>query len=244
MTNIFYRNRFSRCGLLLFAIILMAVYVMPDTSFADTGPLECGLKDLIQEEQDVKITIWIGKRKLSDPISIVWWYDDEREPRAGINRKFLIEDSMDNTEYCVSPDEAQCFLHPDECHDCDSNGELECMQGCSTKYFFLLYHRCAPIGEIQYGLEDSGGIINVVDSGVECDPAEGWFEVGPVTDGGVDADADAGMDHDAGMDRGNFEQDEGGSGCGVAQASAPSLFELILVFLMITAGLLVFRMKP
>jgi len=258
MKKIIYSNRFFRRVLLSFAIVLMAFCVMPHTASADSGPLKNGFRDLIQKEQDVEIYIWVDKDRLSNPVILEWHLDDEIETRNGINRKFLIEESTGNTEYCVSPDHAQCFLHPDECHDCNNDEVPECKQGCSTKYYFLLYHRCAPIGGILYFLDMDEGHIHVVDSGVECDPTEGWFEVGPVEDGdpdaGVDAgpiedgDADAGadegMDADAAVDGENSEQDEGGSGCGVAKGGTPSLFELMLVFLMIAAGLMVFRMRP
>jgi len=251
MSNIPYRNRFSRCGLILSAIILLAVSFIPDKSFADS-PIPPRIKSLIQKRQDVKITLnldnggycWANNRACTLTRML-----GESTKNIFIDKVFNKDEAPDSGEYCSYFDTAEiyCNNNPSECIDCDGDDIPECdVEECSVEYYFEVVDKCVPPGEVIYIItalnadEQSGPRdILVEDTGDECLDSDAGVDSGTDADADTDSDSDADLDTDDDSD--DASKDEG-AGCGVVQGAASSS-ELILALLMITAGLAAFRFR-
>lgn len=69
--------------------------------------------------------------------------------------------------YCKSlwePDPEYCAWYPDKCHDCDSDGVLECRGSCISKHYFEVTDECVPNGRALFVLSS-----NHNDNEYECD---------------------------------------------------------------------------
>jgi len=231
---------------LLFINIILSFLVMADHSFADGYP-PMRIYSAIQKDAYVVVTIGLGGEALSWKWRLTWTRGAE-ERKIFDNREFQKDEAAGIDEYC-SDSLPDCEdVAGEDCVDCDGDDYAECPVPCGNIYRFKEIHECAPVGAIVYTLlspEDSDGDeyykqdqlgIIVEDSGVHCDSDAG---VDSGTDADADTDSDADLDTDDDSD--DASQDEG-AGCGVVHGAASSS-ELILAFLMITAGLAAFRFR-
>ena len=249
MSNIPCRKRFSRCGLLLSAIILLAVSFMTDKSLADS-PNPPFIKSLVQQGQDVKITLdlhangYCWNNNESCTLTRVL---GELAKDILVNKVFNKEDAVGSREYCKYPSEEEyCLEHPSECNDCDGDDIPECYYDCSTQFYYEVIDECVWPGEVIYSItalnaDDQSGPkkITVDDTSDECLDSDAGVDSGTDADADTDSDSDADLDTDDDSD--DASQDEG-AGCGVVHGAASSS-ELILALLMIVAGLAAFRFR-
>jgi len=236
---------------LLFINIILSFLVMADYSFADGYP-PMEIYSAIQEEEDVVVTIGLGGEALSWKWRLTWNYlNGNEEKKLFDNRIFQKDEAVTIDEYCDSY-YVDCAEDAGvDCYDCDGDDYAECPVPCARIYLFETIHECAPAGYIVYTLlspEDFGEdhqydeqdkiVKKVLDEGQDCENDAG-------VDSGTDADADTDSDSDADLDTDDDSDDasqDEGAGCGVVHGAASSS-ELILAFLMITAGLAAFRFR-
>jgi len=192
---------------------------------------------LVQNGQDVEITIAHDDRGFAGPLTLMAGNDD-KEWTVFEEHNLNPDELVRTDEYCdeAYPYDAGLDACAEPPEDCDNDGKDECCGWCVTEYYYEIVDECVEPGQVEYELSDYDELldcrtISVQDTGDECLNKGGDGDAD--TDSDVDADSDTDTDSDndadsdsdtdtsvdAGNDDDNDEKTEdksGSGGCGVS----------------------------